>query len=30
VAFKLKANATPEAILGAPGELILGRMALTP
>jgi hypothetical protein len=29
-AFTLKANATPEAILGAPGELILGRIAPTP
>jgi peptidase M23-like protein len=29
-AFTLKANATPEAILGAPGELILGRLAPAP
>ena len=29
-AFTVKANATPEAILGAPGELILGRIAPTP
>ncbi|MGH3128352.1 MAG: M23 family metallopeptidase [Gaiellaceae bacterium] len=29
-AFTLKANATPEAILGAPGELVLGRVAPTP
>jgi hypothetical protein len=27
--YTLKANATPEAIVGAPGELILGRVALT-
>jgi len=26
----LRANATPEAILGAPGELVLGRVAPTP
>jgi hypothetical protein len=26
-AFTLKANTTPEAILGAPGSLILGRVA---
>ena len=29
-AFTLKANATPEAIVGAPGELLLGRVAPTP
>ena len=29
-AFTMKANATPEAILGAPGELLLGRVALAP
>jgi len=29
-AFTLKANATPEAILGTPGELLLGRVAPTP
>ena len=29
-AFTLKANATPEAIVGAPGELVLGRVAPTP
>ena len=29
-AFTLKANATPEAIVGAPGELVLGRVAATP
>jgi hypothetical protein len=29
-AFTLKANATAEAILGAPGELVLGRVAPTP
>ena len=29
-AFTLKANATPEAILGAPGQLVLGRVAPTP
>jgi len=29
-AFTLKANATPEAIVGAPGELVLGRVATTP
>jgi hypothetical protein len=29
-AFTLKANATPEAILGAPGELVLGRVAPMP
>jgi hypothetical protein len=29
-AFTLKANATPEAIVGAPGELMLGRVAPTP
>ena len=29
-AFTLKANATPEAIVGAPGELILGRVAPAP
>jgi hypothetical protein len=29
-ASTLKANATPEAILGAPGELVLGRVAPTP
>ena len=29
-AFTLKANATPGAIVGAPGELLLGRVAPTP
>jgi hypothetical protein len=29
-AFTLKANTTPEAILGVPGELVLGRVAPTP
>ena len=29
-AYTLKANATPEAIVGAPGELILGRVAPAP
>ena len=29
-AFTLKANATPDAIVGAPGELLLGRVAPTP
>lgn len=29
-ASTLKANATPEAILGAPGELVLGRVAPAP
>ncbi len=29
-AFTLKANATPEAILGAPGELVLGRVTPAP
>jgi hypothetical protein len=29
-AFTLKANATPEAILGAPGELVLGRVSPAP
>ena len=29
-AFTLKANTTPEAILGAPGSLILGRVAPAP
>jgi Peptidase family M23 len=29
-AFTLKANATPEAIVGASGELLLGRVAPTP
>ena len=29
-AFTVKANATPEAIVGAPGELILGRVAPAP
>jgi hypothetical protein len=29
-ASTLKANATPEAILGAPGELVLGRVTPTP
>jgi hypothetical protein len=29
-ASTLKANTTPEAIIGAPGELILGRVALAP
>jgi hypothetical protein len=29
-ASTLKANTTPEAIVGAPGELILGRLASTP
>ncbi|MGH3137262.1 MAG: M23 family metallopeptidase [Gaiellaceae bacterium] len=29
-AFTLKASTTPEAILGAPGELVLGRVAPTP
>jgi len=29
-AFTLKANATPEAIAGAPGELVLGRVATAP
>jgi hypothetical protein len=29
-AFTLKANATSEAILGAPGELVLGRVAPSP
>jgi hypothetical protein len=29
-AFTLKANATADAILGAPGELVLGRVAPTP
>ena len=29
-AFTLKANATPEAIVGVPGELVLGRVAPTP
>jgi hypothetical protein len=29
-ASTLRANATPEAILGAPGELVLGRVAPTP
>ena len=29
-AFTLKANTTPEAILGAPGELILGRVVTAP
>jgi hypothetical protein len=29
-AFTLKANATPEAIVGAPGELVLGRVAPNP
>ena len=29
-AFTLKANTTPEAILGAPGALVLGRVAPTP
>jgi len=29
-AFTLKANATPESIVGAPGELLLGRVAPTP
>ena len=29
-AFTLKANATPEAIVGAPGELVLGRVAPAP
>jgi len=29
-ATTLKANATPEAILGAPGELVLGRVTPTP
>ena len=30
MAYTLKANATPEAIVGAPGELVLGRVAPTP
>jgi hypothetical protein len=29
-AFTLKANATPEAIVGAPGELVLGRVVPVP
>lgn len=29
-AYTLKSRATPEAILGAPGELVLGRVARTP
>jgi hypothetical protein len=29
-AYTLKANATPEAILGAPGELVLGRVSPAP
>ena len=29
-AFTVKANATPEAIIGAPGELVLGRVAPAP
>ena len=29
-AFTLKAKATPEAIVGAPGALLLGRVAMTP
>jgi hypothetical protein len=29
-ASTLEANTTPEAIVGAPGELILGRVAPTP
>jgi hypothetical protein len=29
-AFTLKANVTPEAILGVPGELVLGRLTPTP
>jgi hypothetical protein len=29
-ASTLKANTTPEAIIGAPGELILGRVAIAP
>ena len=29
-AFTVKAKATPEAIAGAPGELVLGRVAPTP
>ena len=29
-AFTVKANATPEAILGAPGELVLGRVTPAP
>ena len=29
-AFTLKANTTPEAVLGAPGELVLGRVAPAP
>jgi hypothetical protein len=29
-AFTLKANATQAAIVGAPGELLLGRVAPTP
>jgi hypothetical protein len=29
-AFTLKANTTPQAILGAPGELVLGRVTPTP
>ena len=29
-AYTVKANATPEAIVGAPGELILGRVVVAP
>jgi hypothetical protein len=29
-AFTMKANATPAAIVGAPGELLLGRISATP
>jgi len=29
-AYTLKANATPEAVVGAPGELVLGRVVPTP
>jgi hypothetical protein len=29
-AFTVKANVTPDAILGSPGELVLGRVAPTP
>jgi hypothetical protein len=29
-AYTLKANTTPEAIVGAPGELVLGRVVPTP
>ena len=29
-AFTMKANATPEAIIGAPGELVLGRVVPAP